>query len=565
MPLRRPWRLLSCVRCGVSDVASLRFCSKCFGIVCGECLAGTSSQKRTGASCKPQSAEGHATSGRMFPSCLVCARSADFKLLFDASDLARKICDELRHGTDVWSLDCCICGDLVIANRTCPTCTAVYCSNCFDTWRQHSGRARALVVCAICKSGYQPEGFVHDRFAARLVRTWIQLESVPSAVEGDKPPQSTSQIRSGDLVSDKGLGCTPRDVVSIVLLVIKFGLVIILLQAVFVALTMSEVVTAIILCFCAAIAYATKHLLMRPGISALLLTFILFGCQRAYPHYVLFPIAGIVPVHALVSPDMAGQIALSGISRSSTSVPCLIEGGWIPPLVDLLQHGNLVSRERALYVLCVVSSFSVETGQVLAQAGVIAPLSRILYDAGDLRNTALATFRNMACSHARIGMVLVEVGLIRYMLNFILGEFDMEAKLEAVGCVSCVLAENQEWLAQSDYSMLNHIASKLIGWLSATEGGTTEQWIISGLYAFAQCHKNQKLRYRILKRGLPHFMHILQEPDRSTETTRIIANALLDDIRNVSTHYPTQRCDEDGTGAGSSATELGLHVQTQLN
>lgn len=256
-----------------------------------------------------------------------------------------------------------------------------------------------------------------------------------------------------------------------------------------------------------------------------MLTFMLvvMGCHFAYPHFALWHFAGLVPVHVLASPvpGLAPRIAASATSQGSEGITTLIDFGWVPPLVSSLETAESFSRRCAATTLRRVSGFSLETSDALERTGAINSLKFLAVGGdGPSRLEAVAVLRNMAASNARIARKMMVAGVPSLVMFIILEDFDVDLKMQSVGCVSSMLVGNCHLLPKGGFSTLAKIIPIVSSWLP-TQDRTWEQWVISGLYAMGTCHPTLKIK--VLQFGIEHFVRIDSHSHRYSPMTALIA------------------------------------------
>lgn len=457
--------------------------------------------------------------GSLVASCPSCSRRTQFKALFTISKLAGKLCDELRSGADVWSLDCCICNELAITNRVCPTCSAVYCNGCFKGWQQEcKEHLPGFATCAVCRCTSRSEDFVHDRLASKSVRKWLQSgQHVAKVRVGESKscePKQTCQYRT----------VRKMHITIVVCVILKIGSFVMWFQSGLIALAAGYTQEASVLVFSLMVACILRRKYLRHLVGLLVASFALATCYLAFPHVALQNILGVVPVHVLASPDMVALIAANA-AGSNAGQWKLIDGGWLPSLVMSLHSNSRRSRGYALESLSSLSGLNMQTGKLLAEAGIIQPLTALLRTEDTPNFDAIVTLRNMASSTPAVGRMLFHAGLPEILFPFVSREeIDLDLRLQIVGGIAGMMLDNCRFMSKAEFAHLYSMVPMLIGWLPATTNNQ-EQWLISGLYAIGRCHP--KLKARVLEMGLPHFHRISQNPLHYQPTTVLIASLAL--------------------------------------
>lgn len=133
--------------------------------------------------------------------CPDCHKKVIYCVINTLSVAACRICEDASDGDGAVHLECVICGEIAINNRTCPSCAALYCTRCLQQWFESSG-SEGSVSCACCRQAHAVELFAHDRFAAKLTRmaSTVQGHSKPSKVrpKGQIQAKRTAELTDSD-------------------------------------------------------------------------------------------------------------------------------------------------------------------------------------------------------------------------------------------------------------------------------------------------------------------------------------------------------------------------------
>jgi len=234
-----------CSGCG--GTSDPEVCPRCLHCLCADCRKGSSagakkvhavSRERTKRR-KTQSAGQRAASENAQLRCPGCLRVVLFENVRKISLVAHRICDDIVLNNLSDCLECTICRGLVINNRTCPTCCAIYCVPCLDRWFQHCSD-NGKVTCGVCRRPHLVNEFSFDRIAGKLARNLslrggdsqvqfgcvsgrLQAKAAQAAEDGEASIDLSERRRLLQLLRHRCLGAIKKPL-KIILLAAMLGL-----------------------------------------------------------------------------------------------------------------------------------------------------------------------------------------------------------------------------------------------------------------------------------------------------------------------------------------------------
>jgi len=198
--------LLQCTRCSWSVLSDLIVCPECLTIACVSCTLGTEtvgkkSPKVRSIKGQKSSTPGVGASLETPAGCFACRRQVVFKSILNMSAAASRICEGYVATNGDLPIECVICGELCIRNRTCTTCAVLYCVRCLEQWeKQCSKTGSGELTCAHCRTVCSIDDFPQDRFIAKLAATWFQQQSQASKLKTRR--KSSSRVHQNKFVYD---------------------------------------------------------------------------------------------------------------------------------------------------------------------------------------------------------------------------------------------------------------------------------------------------------------------------------------------------------------------------
>jgi hypothetical protein len=250
----------------------------------------------------------------------------------------------------------------------------------------------------------------------------------------------------------------------------------------------------------------------------------------AVPEVALYPLLGVVPIHAVASRRFVGSIAYAVVTRKPSSVDVLDHQGWIPSLVKTLRSEDVRSSTHTVATLHVVAGWNLGTGALLDSAGAIEPLIERLSDKwpASVQKHAAATLRNIGSSSAHTSLKIVKSGGLESLLRLIIQrKSTTKTKIEAIGALGGLMSEVTHCASLSRETLRSvRKCIPVIVDLIPYAGARFEEFALSGLFAMSRCH--WKILSDVREHASKHFSEIASNvKGRSTPRAVFIAKHAL--------------------------------------